>query len=117
MNYLFVLNGPPYGGERTYNALRLAHNLVSKHESPRVTIFLMGDAASAAKSGQKTPNGYYNLERMLKAIVARGGEVLACGTCMEARGLETNELAEGCRKSTLDELGHRTVAADRVLVF
>ncbi|HLF55762.1 MAG TPA: DsrE family protein [Thermoanaerobaculia bacterium] len=117
MNYLFVLNDPPYGTERTYNGLRLAHNLVSKHEGERVVVFLMGDAAAAGKAGQKTPNGYYNLERMLEAIVARGGEVLACGTCMAARGLEAGELVEGCAKSTLDELGRRTVAADRVLVF
>jgi uncharacterized protein involved in oxidation of intracellular sulfur len=117
MIHLFVLNDPPYGTERTYNGLRLAHNLASKHEGVRVVVFLMGDAALAGKAGQRTPNGYYNLERMLKAIVARGGEVLACGTCMEARGLEPEELVEGCRKSTLDELARRSVAADRVLVF
>jgi len=117
MSYLFILNDSPYGTERTYNGLRLALNLVSKHEGVRVAVFLMGDAALAGKAGQKTPNGYYNLERMLKAIAARGGEVLACGTCMEARGLAAEELTEGCTKSTLDELGRRTVAADRILVF
>lgn len=117
MSYLFILNDPPYGTERTYNGLRLAHNLLTRHEGSAVTVFLMGDAAAAGKAGQKTPNGYYNLERMLKAIVARGGEVLLCGTCMEARGLEPSELVEGCKRSTLDELGEKTTSADKVLVF
>lgn len=31
-NYLFILNGPPYGEERTYNGLRLAGALAKKPE-------------------------------------------------------------------------------------
>ena len=72
-NYLFIVNDAPYGNERPYNALRLAMNL-SKREGINVRIFLTGDGALCAQSGQKTPNGYYNLERML-ASVARRGEV------------------------------------------
>ena len=72
MKALFILSDSPYGTERTYNALRLANNLSKKDESAEVTVFLMGDAVSAAKAGQQTPNGYYNLERMLKADRPRG---------------------------------------------
>ena len=117
MHVLFILNDPPYGTERTYNGLRLANNLFKKSESVEVTVFLMADAVSTAKSGQKTPEGYYNLERMLKGFVVRGGKVLLCGTCMDARGLLEEELREGCRRSTLDELTELTLAADKVLVF
>ena len=53
---------------------------------------------------------------MLKSV-ARRGEVLLCGTCMDARGLTNEELAEGAQRSTMDELAARTIAADRVLVF
>ena len=48
---------------------------------------------------------------------ARKGEVLLCGTCMDARGLSDEELVEGTRRSTMDELAERTLAAERVLVF
>ena len=116
MNILMILNDPPYGTERTYNALRLALNL-QKVEGTRVTVFLMGDAAWAGKSGQETPSGYYNTERMLKGVLTRKGEVLLCGTCMDARGIKETELVEGCRRSTLDELTERTVSADKVVVF
>ena len=117
MKVLFILNDPPYGTERAYNGLRLANNVSQKNESAEVTVFLMGDAVSAAKAGQQTPNGYYNLERMLKALIARGGKVLLCGTCMDARGLRDEELLEGCRRSSLDELTELTLVADKLLVF
>lgn len=116
MRYLFVLNDPPYGTERSYNALRLANSLLKNDESLEVTVFLLADAVSCAKAGQKTPDGFYNLERMLKPIL-RNGEVLLCGTCMDARGLTVGELAEGAQRSSLDELTQLTIAADKVLVF
>ena len=117
MHILFILNDPPYGTERTYNGLRLANNLFKKSNSVEVTVFLLGDAVTAAKAGQQTPNGYYNLERMLKGFVTRGGRLLLCGTCLDARGLSEGELLQGSRRSSLDELTEATLAADKVLVF
>jgi uncharacterized protein involved in oxidation of intracellular sulfur len=114
---LFILNDPPYGTERCYNALRLAHGLIKNDPAAEVTVFLMADAVLAAKRGQKTPEGYYNMERMLKRVVAAKGRVLLCGTCMDARGLAEAETMEGARRSTMDELSHATLAADKVLVF
>ena len=111
---LLILNDPPYGTERSFNGLRLAKALAGK--GAEVSVFLMADAVACAKAGQKVPQGYYNLELMVKAV-ARKGEVLLCGTCMDARGLGDDELAEGARRGTLDELAERTLAAERVLVF
>jgi uncharacterized protein involved in oxidation of intracellular sulfur len=117
MRILMVLNDPPYGTERTYNGLRLAHNLLRTTEGAEVTVFLMGDAAAAARSGQQTPNGYYNLERMLKGILTQGGTVLLCGSCMDARGLREADVVQGTQRSSLDELTRLTAAAEKVLVF
>lgn len=116
MKYLFILNDPAYGSERSYNALRLAMSLQTQEPGAEITVFLMGDAVVCAKTGQKTPDGYYNLERMLKPIV-RKGEVLLCGTCMDARGMRTEEVTEGARRSSMSELTERTAEADKVLVF
>ena len=117
MKTLFILNDPPYGTERSYNALRLAHALFKKDPETDVTVFLMADAVVAAKAGQKTPDGYYNIERMLKRVLVGKGQVLLCGTCMDARGLADAELMAGARRSTMDELAAATLAADKVLVF
>jgi uncharacterized protein involved in oxidation of intracellular sulfur len=114
MKALFILNDPPYGTERSFNGLRLAKTLQGK--GAEVTVFLMADAVACAKAGQKVPQGYYNLELMVKSV-ARKGELLLCGSCMDARGLTEAEIVEGARRSTMDELAERTLAAVRVLVF
>src|SRR5574338_569688 len=117
MKTLFVINDPPYGTERAYNALRLAQALLKKEPQQQVTIFLMADAVAAARAGQKTPEGYYNVERMLKRVLASNGKVLLCGTCMDARGFDDAGLMEGARRSTMDDLATATAEADKVLVF
>ncbi len=114
MKTLLILNDPPYGTERSYTGLRLAKALAGK--GAEVAVFLMADAVACAKAGQKVPTGYYNLELMVKSII-RKGEVLLCGTCMDARGLTDEELIEGAQRSTLEALAEHTLAADRLLVF
>lgn len=117
MKILLILNDPPYGTERCYNGLRLASALVKKDPATEVTIFLMADAVSCGKNGQKTPDGYYNLERMLKRFASGAHKLLLCGTCMDARGLTEGELIDGACRSSMDELADATVTADKVLVF
>ena len=117
MKSVLILNDPPYGTERVYNGLRLAHALAKNDPEARITVFLMADAVLAAKSGQKTPEGFYNVERMLKRVIAGKGQVLLCGTCLDARGIAEAEIMEGARRSTMDELAAATIAADKVLVF
>lgn len=114
---LLILNDPPYGTERSYNGPRLANALAKADPNGHVTVFLMADAVLTAKAGQKTPEGYYNLERMLKRLLAAKGELLLCGTCMDARGMTEQEIVEGGRRSTMDELAAATLAADKLLVF
>lgn len=117
MKCLFIINDPPYGTERVYNALRLAHAVLKKEPQTKVTVFLMADSVIAAKGGQKTPEGFYNIERMLKRVLASKGEVLLCGTCMDARGLDDAGIMAGARRSTMDELAAATIEADKVMVF
>jgi uncharacterized protein involved in oxidation of intracellular sulfur len=117
MKTLLILNDPPYGSERCYNALRLAGALLKNDREAEVSVFLMADAVVAAKAGQKIPEGYYSIERMLKRVLAGKGRVLLCGTCMDARALAEAEMMEGARRSTMDELAEETRAADKVRVF
>lgn len=116
MHTLFILNDPPYGTERSYNGLRLAGAL-AKRDGETVRVFLMGDAAACAKRGQTVPNGYYNLNRMLQSLTRRKAEIGVCGTCMDARGIAAEELVDGAKRSTLEELAQWTAAASKVIVF
>lgn len=116
MRILFILNDPPYGTERSYNALRLAGAL-AKRGGDELRVFLLGDAAACAMDGQSVPSGFYNIGRMLQVVTAKQSPVGVCGGCMDARGIEEADLLAGARRSSLDELTDWTVWAEKVVVF
>ena len=95
-----ILQTAPYGDERVWNAFRLARALTTAVINMKVNIFLTGDAVTTAKRGQKPPEGYYNLEGMLKELIGKGIEVIACRTCIAARGLIKGDLIEGVQIGT-----------------
>jgi uncharacterized protein involved in oxidation of intracellular sulfur len=113
---LFILNGPPYGTEHSYNGLRLAGSL-ARRDGEHVRIFLMGDAVGCALQGQVVPDGYYHLDRMLGSAIGHGAEVACCGTCMDARAIDDEQLLDGSRRSSLEELADWTLWADKVVTF
>ena len=88
--------------------------LVSANE---LRLFLMADAVACAKPGQKTAEGYYNLERMLRALASKEIPIGACGTCMDARGMSDGDLLAGSHRSSMAELATWTVWADKVVTF
>ena len=117
MKLLLILNDAPYGTEKAYNALRLAMTLQREHGDAKLRIFLLGDAVACAVPGQTTPQGYYNLERMLKAVVSKGASVKACESCVEARGLKGLALIKGVRVGTMSDLAGWVTESDKALTF
>ena len=116
MKILLIVNGAAYGSDETFNALRLAAALAQRDDvQPRV--FLMGDAVTCAVAGQKTPDGYYTLDRMLKTFARHGGQLACCGTCLDARGLTTDHLIDEATRSSMDELAAWVVDSEKVLTF
>lgn len=114
---LMILNEPAYGSERTYNGLRLAGTL-AKREGVQVRVFLIGDAVTCAKRGQRVPAGYYSIETMLGTLLHNRGEVGVCGSCLDARGITEADLTQGARRSSMEELATWTGEwADNVMVF
>ena len=116
MKYLIILNDAPYGTERSYNGLRLARTLLKAGEA-EVKMFLIGDAATCAKNGQKVQQGYYNIGDMLGMVASHGGEVGVCGSCLDARGIAAGDMIEGASRSTMDQFAAWTQWADKVIAF
>jgi uncharacterized protein involved in oxidation of intracellular sulfur len=115
---LIIINDAPYGTEKAYNALRMAMALQKEHGGEAVIkIFLLADAVFCGVQGQSTPNGYYNIERMLKSVIQHGGEVKSCGSCSEARGIAAGSLLTGVQVSNMKEFAQWTVDSDKVLNF
>lgn len=116
MHVMVILNDAPYGLERTFQGLRMASAMLKIEDDLDLTVYLSNDAVLCAKKGQKTPDGYYNVERMLKPLI-RGGTVVLCRTCVEARGLTQEELMDGVRIITLGEAAEMALEADKTLVY
>jgi len=117
MSILFIINDAPYGTEKAYNALRSANQLLKDHPETEVHIFLLADAVGNGVAAQKTPDGYYNIARMLKMFLRKGGKVKTCGTCMDARGIGEELLQDGVERSNMSEFGQWIVNADKVITF
>jgi uncharacterized protein involved in oxidation of intracellular sulfur len=117
MKYLLIINDAPYGTEKSYNALRLAMAIQKDFPENEIRIFLMADAATCALLNQNTPSGYYNIERMLKSVLSKGGQVKICGTCADARGIKNLPLIEGTQLSTMAELTAWTIESDKIITF
>lgn len=117
MKILVIINDAPYGSEKTYNALRIVNQLNNEHESVEVGIFLIADAVNCAVKDQGTPNGFYNIERMLKLAIAKGSKVKLCGSCSDARGLKNLPLIEGAEMSNMSELTKWIVDSDKVINY
>ena len=117
-NILIIINDAPYGTEKAYNALRMAITLQKEYqEEVKVNIFLLADAVLCGLPNQKTPNGYYNIERMIKLVLKNAGEIKSCGGCSEARGIDQLPFIEGVQLSNMKEFAKWTMEADKVLSF
>lgn len=114
---LILINDAPYGTEKAYNALRLAMQIQKDYEGTEVNVFLMADAVTCALPNQNLPNGYYNIEHMLKAVLLKNGKVKLCGSCCDARGIKELKLVEGTEISTMKEFTFLTMACDKVVTF
>ena len=117
MTELIVIHDAPYGNEKAYNALRHAMTVQAEHKDVKIVVFLMADAVGCAVKNQKTPQGYYNIERMIQSIIRNGGEVKMCGTCMDARGINEGTSVEGAARSKMSEFTDLTLASDKVISF
>jgi uncharacterized protein involved in oxidation of intracellular sulfur len=117
LKILILINDAPYGTEKAYNALRLANQLNKNHEAVEVRIYLTADAVNCAVANQTTPNGYYNIERMLKLSLNKGAKVRICGSCADARGLNTSQLVEGSEISSIGALADWVIDSDKIIVF
>ena len=117
MMLTIIINDAPYGIEKPWNALRLASTSVGEEIGMKVRVFLMGDSVLSAKKGQKTPDGYYNMEKMLQSLVKRGVEVKTCGACIDARGIKETDLVEGVQRGSMKILATWIKESDRVLSF
>lgn len=104
---------------RQGNGVTTVHLAASlgKREGEQIRLFLLGDAASCANRGQEMPTGYYGIESMVTVVIRQRGDVVVCGSCVDARGISERNLVEGCHRSSMEGLTEWTQWADPVVTF
>jgi len=94
--------------EKAWNAFRFA--VTAKKQNHEVKVFLMGEAVEC----EGLTHEKYNVDEQLKAFVAIGGEILACGTCLKSRQL--NE-TDACPILTMIDCVNLVVWAEKTVTF
>lgn len=117
MKVLVILTDAPYGNEKMFIPLRLIMTLQDENPDAVIRIFMIVDSVTAALPNQITPEGYYNLEKMLKAVMNKGAEIKLCGTCIRSRGIRELKLIDGIEIGNMKLLSDWTVDSDKIISF
>lgn len=94
--------------EKAWNAFRFA--VTAKKQGHETKLFLMGEAVEC----EGLTHEKYNVDEQLKNYVNSGGEILACGTCLKSRQLDSTET---CPISTMVDCLNVVVWADKMVTF
>lgn len=94
--------------EKAWNAFRFA--ITSKKLGHEVKVFLMGEAVEC----EGLVHEKYNVDEQLKNFVKEGGDILACGTCLKSRQLDTTD---ACPVSTMVDCVNVVIWADKTVTF
>lgn len=94
--------------EKAWNAFRFA--ITSINQGYEVKVFLMGEAVEC----EGLTHEKYNVDKQLRKFVDAGGEILACGTCLKSRNLDSTE---ACPISTMIDCIQMVVWADKTVTF
>lgn len=94
--------------ETVWNAFRLG--AFCRKQGDDVSIFLLGKGVEA----EQLDSAKFKVTEQMRSFVDQGGELLACGTCLEIRKQGASDV---CPVSTMQDLYNLIQQSDRVLTF
>lgn len=94
--------------EKAWNAFRFANT--AKKKGHEVKVFLMGEAVEAEGLSHEK----FDVSSQVKLFFEAGGEVLACGTCLKSRNMESTDV---CPLSTMIDCVEMVEWADKTVTF
>jgi len=114
---LIIFNHNPYDGtDVTWNGLRLVDKLLDI--GVEVRLFLMNDSVDMARDAAKPPEGFFDLGKMLKDLIAKSVLVKVCGTCKVRCGIHKGEpYFKGAQEAKMTELAEWVKKADKIITF
>jgi len=93
--------------ETVWNAYRLAN--FALNEGDKVKVFLLAKGVESETESEK-----YNVKEQISSFLKNGGEILACGTCMKSRHIDSRDT---CPLSSMKNLYQIVKESDKVLTF
>jgi len=117
MKTLIIFNRNPYDGtDVTWNGLRLVDKLLDIRVE--VKLFLMNDSVDMARDIARPPEGFFDLGKMLKNLIAKDVPVKVCSTCKARCGVHKGEpYFEGTQEAKMTELADWVKEADKIITF
>lgn len=94
--------------ERVWNAFRLANTALD--EGHTVNVFLLGDGVEAPDLEHQK----FNPHGVMVKYSQKGGQLFACGTCLDSRDLEADDLRP---RSTMNDCLRIVENAEKVLTI
>ncbi len=94
--------------ETVFNVFRLANFSADNGDS--VSIFLLGKGVEL----DQIKDAKFDVQGNARAFLAKGGKIMACGTCLKLRNSNGSDL---CPISTLKDLHALVQNSERVLTF
>jgi len=94
--------------EMAWNAFRLG--VFALKEGDQVKVFLLAKGVEC----ENLDTQQFKVKEQMQELVDRGGEILACGTCLKLRGSEGSEL---CPLSTMKDLYELVRDCDKIVTF
>lgn len=95
--------------ESVWNAFRFGV-FAAKNSKDEVFVFLLRKGVEA----ETLRSDHFNVVEQMESLVAAGGKIKACGTCLRIRQSEGSEL---CPLSTMKDLYDMVAECDKVLTF
>lgn len=94
--------------ETVWNAFRLG--VFARSQGDTVKVFLLGKGVEC----ESLDTEVFRINEQIHELLDAGGEILACGTCLEIRNSAGTEV---CPVSTLQDLHTIITESDRVVTF
>ena len=94
--------------ERVWNAFRLANTALDADHS--VEVFLLGDGVEAPDLQHEK----FNPHGVMRQYTQKGGDLLACGTCLDSRDLKPDDLRP---RATMNDCLQLVETAEKVLTI
>lgn len=95
--------------ESVWNAFRFG-NYAATHSQDVVQVFLLGKGVEA----ELLNTDKFNVTAQMESLVAAGGKIMACGTCLKLRQSEGSTI---CPISTMKDFYQLVTECDKVLTF